>query len=287
MPIRPAIVLDMRGVSYKYFESDDGARICYDSQILNHDGYVFIFLHGLGGDLTAWDVERKQLKKLGYSSVAVDLRGHGLSSRSEDENFYDLENFCKDVIQLINYEKIKKPIIVGHCFGGMIALLIEFYFPSTANAIILIDTSSKPPYFVEPFIHHKLAYKILHLISEHAPKANIHGHIDFKQFIDSPDIDAKRILSDVLHTSIKTYLFIVEKLVDYDAERVLRQLRVPTLIIEGRNDSIIPPARAEHLKDKIKNSKISYILNANHILITNNPQAVVNEIIGFASQFFD
>lgn len=270
-----------KGSSYKYFEDRDGVKICYDAQILDADDYVLIMLHGLGGDLESWSKERELLSKLGVSTVAMDLRGHGYSSRSEDESFYDLNNYSNDVAKLIAIEKIKKPVFVGHCFGGMIALLTEATFPESAKAMILIDTGDKPPGMVGSLIHHGLARRLLHLISIHSPSGHIKGHIDSERFVNTADLDYKRIVSDIMHTSLKTYLFIVEKMIGYDVEKKLTRMVLPTLILEGVNDTVFPPIIAQHLKDKIRFSEIDFISNANHIILTNNPFEVTDEIYKF------
>lgn len=276
----------MKDSRYKYLSSFDGAKICYDSQILDNDDFVFVFLHGFGGDMTAWGPERKKLREMGFSSIACDMRGHGLSSRSDNGDFYEFINFCKDIVYLIKEEKIKRPVLVGHCFGGMISILTEYYFPGTAEAMILIDTSSKPPFFAKPFTHSKLAYKLLGLIARHAPNVRFSGHVDFSKFINTADFDTKRLLSDILHVSIRTYLLIIEKLVKYDSEAYLGQLNIPVQIIEGENDTIFPPATAELLNSRIRDSRISLIPNANHIIVTNNPREVVDEMVKFAKEVF-
>jgi 3-oxoadipate enol-lactonase len=224
------------------------------------------------------------LKKLGYSTVALDLRGHGLSSRSDHGEFYEFDNFCKDVVGLIELEKIKKPILVGHCFGGMIALLTEYQIAPLAKAMILIGTGSKPPSFTEHLVNHRLAFMMLQLFAKYAPTVRLPGHVDFSKFMNSSDFNARRILSNILHVSIKTYFLISEKMMKYNSDEFLSLINIPTQIIGGEDDSIFPPVTAEYLKSKITNSGLSFIPGANHTLVTNNPKELVSVMTRFVNE---
>ncbi len=263
----------------KYFISFDGAKIYYH-KILQDKNKWLIFLHGFGGDLTAWDKERVYFSQLGISSLAMDLRGHGLSQKSQTADFYKVENFSQDVAGLIKAEKIMHPVIVGHCFGGMVALYFQAKFPNNSKGLVLVDTSFKPPFFSYNPIE-RVFLKHLFGLLKYIPNLHLDNRRDFDQFIGTNDIDIKRILSDILHTSLQSYLTICESLVDLNAKQLLDQITVPTLVIEGETDSIFPPEIARYLNQRIKKSELDMIPNANHILVINNPRDVENAIEAF------
>lgn len=138
-------------MSGKFLTSFDKTKIYYEKSVKN-DSKWLIFLHGFGGDLGAWEKEREFFTNLGYSTLALDLRGHGLSSESEDLSFYKIENFAKDLNLLLQHEQIKKPVIVGHCLGGMVAIYFQALFPNQSKALVLVDTSYKPPFIGNNFV---------------------------------------------------------------------------------------------------------------------------------------
>ena len=74
----------------KYFKSFDGAKIFYS--LSKRSNSWLIFVHGMGGDETAWIKERAYFTKLDFSTLALDLRGHGLSARSQKPDFYQIAN---------------------------------------------------------------------------------------------------------------------------------------------------------------------------------------------------
>jgi pimeloyl-ACP methyl ester carboxylesterase len=265
----------------KDLESHDGTIIHYEMSMPDAKDRTIIFLHGLGGDLTAWEKERKYFNDLGINTLAMDLRGHGYSGRSNDRSFYSMINFAKDILALMREERLKDVTLVGHCFGGMISLILEGHYPKSSKNLVLVDTSFKPPYFAESFNNHPFMLWMLSLITQIVPDIGIPGHTDFKKFIGTKDFDIERIANDILHTSLKSYLLMLENLIEYNATTLLSKIMVPTLIVDGVNDSIFPPEVARHLRDRIKRSELDIIPMANHILVVNNPQDLSRDIAAF------
>lgn len=266
----------------KRIKSFDGTKIYYEiSHPTQKNDNAIIFLHGLGGDLTAWNDERDYFFSEGVSSIAIDLRGHGYSDRSESKDFYNFNNFANDVLAVMKDAGFKKYSIVGHCFGGMITLTLEGNNPKSAENLILVDTGFKPPLLVEPLRKNPILLWILEEIVKNIPNFNLKGHADFKKYINTEDIDFRRLASDILHVSLRSYLLISENLFGYDASTLLDKISVPTLVVEGKKDTIFPPTIAKKLQKRIKKAEIDFIDNANHILVISNPIDLAREFERF------
>lgn len=267
----------------KYFTSFDKAKIYYHKTVRDPDKWL-VFLHGFGGDLTAWEKERAYFTKQGISTIAMDLRGHGLSDRSDEKDFYKLENFARDLAILLQKESIKNPVIVGHCFGGMVAIYFQSQLPNYSKGLILVDTSFKPPFIGNNFVARVFLDKIINLLLKVVPDVKKESHADFDQFTGTNDINFKRILSDILHTSLKSYLMLADNLINLNAKDLLDKISVPTLVVEGTNDSIFPPDIARYLHSRIKTSQLDLIEGANHILVINNPRELEQSIKSFLTK---
>lgn len=122
---------------------------------------------------------------------------------------------------------------------------------------------------------------IINLLLKVVPDTKRKGHADFNKFIGTNDINFKRILSDISHTSLKSYLMLADNLINMDAKALLDRISVPTLVVEGKNDTIFPPEVAKYLHSRIKNSELDLIEEANHILVLNNPQDLEKSIHSF------
>jgi 3-oxoadipate enol-lactonase len=265
--------------SGNYFTGFDGAKIYFDSEHGTSDA-TMVFVHGFGGDLTAWRAERDYFHALGFSTIALDLRGHGLSDRRPDASFYRLENFSQDIDALIRSTGLHKVILIGHCFGGMVSMLYSSLHPDSVSSLILIDTGYKLPFIGS----HPLAREfVAYVLAQLSRVANYHvpGHVDFRRFIGTQDIDMKRLFSDIVHTSLKSYLLAFSTMTRYDLEDCLKKIQAPTLIISGTKDTFFPPAVAKKLSDRILNSELDLINGANHIIVFNNPEDVNTSIRTF------
>lgn len=264
----------------QYFTSFDGAKIYYEKHPHDTNKWL-IFLHGLGGDLNAWRKELLYFDNAGISTIAVDLRGHGFSARSTNKNFYQLENFAKDIATLLDKEAVKNSVIIGHCFGGMVSMYFQARFPRRSKGLVLVDTGYKAPFFSYSPVEKVLLKEVVELFLKFIPDLKIKGRRNFEAFVNTKDIDLKRIFSDILHTSLRSYLLISEKLMDMDIKQLLNKITVPSLIIEGSEDSIFPPDIAKYLHKRIKRSELNLIPNANHILVLNNPEDLEKSISSF------
>lgn len=258
--------------------SFDKTKINYN--ISRHSKEFLIFIHGAGGDLSAWDKERTYLHRKGISTVAIDLRGHGKSERPNNPEDYQLEKFARDINEVIKKEKIKKFIVVGHSFGGVITIKFHEIFPKKSKAYILIDTTYKSPKTIKKMFSQG---RVINLINKALSKTSSKkgSHADFDKFVGTQDYSPRRILSDITHTSFKSWFFTYENLSDFNLTKSLTNLRQPTLIIEGEEDSIFKIPVAKKLHKLIKHSRLDIIPKANHIIVINNPDTIKKEISEF------
>ncbi len=266
----------------KTITSFDGVAINYDIEKIS-DNFL-ILLHGAGGDLTAWQNARQVLHEKGLSTLAIDLRGHGLSGRPNSSSDYDLEKFAKDIFQVIKIEKIQKPIIVGHCLGGVVAITFHKLYPNIPKGYILISTTHKAPMYLK--ILEKISaiiWPAKQLLTRGDSGQKRFFHRNFDKFIGTSDLDLRRIISDIRHTSLKSWLLTYESLARFDGTHALESMQQPVLIIEGQEDSIFNVFVAQKINELVKKSKLNIIPNANHIIVINNPKTLGHEILQFAA----
>lgn len=260
-------------------------EISLDTKIYyrHHQGslaHPLIFIHGLGGNLTAWTKSRNFFQRLGFTTYALDLRGHGLSSKKDGLDYYALNHFAADIHSFITKLKIKDPVIIGHSFGGIVSILHAALYPNDLSALILIDANSKPPFFAKK-THSYAFFTHLHsLLSPFLPVIH-RRRLNYQQFTRTADWDLHRIALDIIHTTFQSYLNICEQLTSYNATRLLDKITVPTLVITGTDDSIFPPSTAYKLAARIKAATLDVIPHANHILVLNNPDSLNHSLLNF------
>jgi pimeloyl-ACP methyl ester carboxylesterase len=266
-------------IKNNYFTSFDGTKIFYNIAGTDKGKGTIIFLHGLGGNLRVWDTQLSYFQKKGYQTIAFDLRRHGLSDRPKNTKDYTIEKFAKDIITFFKIYPQKKVIIIGHCLGGIVALKIVKYIKIKPKAIILISTAT------DPLRSHRFLYKyfkFLRLAASIPIKFPLRirqiKQISFEKFSGTNDFDPQRIISDIFHTTLSSYLATSSYATTINNTESLKYITCPTLIIHGAKDHIFPISAAHRLHDDIKYSKLIILPTANHIIPINNPKELTCNI---------
>lgn len=268
----------------KTFPSFDKTKIYYEIQGSTKNKKIMLFLHGLGGNVTAWDPQRQYFARLGYTTIAMDLRGHGLSGRPRKKTAYTIENIAKDVLALIDLYQLKNIVLVGQCTGGMAAILLAGKFQVHLKTLILIGTGYKLPFYLSVMERSKAISFLYYALSKVPLRLGKPGQPFLAQFKGTETIDLRRFASDVFNTTARSYVGICSNLFSFNALKYLKKISCPTLIIHGTDDIIFPMESAKKLHRYIKNSQLVFIPEANHILVLNNPEEINMHIHAFLQE---
>lgn len=191
-----------------------------------------MFLHGWGGSASAFLFVAKRL--VGYKSIVVDFSGFGESE--EPTHPYTIRDYADEIIALLEESGESRVSVVGHSFGGRVAMEIAVLRPDLVRSLILVDSAGlkprrKPSYYVRIYLH-----KILVRLGGKGLK----GSKDY------------RVLSPVMKETFKN-------VVSYDQSGILCKIKCPTAIFWGNKDNQTPPYMAKKLKRGIKGSEIFWL----------------------------
>jgi pimeloyl-ACP methyl ester carboxylesterase len=140
------------------FEHSSKAKLYYN--IIGTGKISILFLHGFCASCHTWDYILHHFDKKKYTLVFVDLLGHGHSSIDESTD-YSLNSQPEGIYDFMNFLQIKDFIIIGHSYGGSIALLLSLLYLKelSIKKLILIDAGAyadEIPFFIRhlhnPFI---------------------------------------------------------------------------------------------------------------------------------------
>lgn len=253
-----------------YIESFDGTKIYY--RIKKESDPFLIFVHGWANNWTTWQKEIEFFQNKGASTLTLDLRGHGQSDKPENKEQYNLDCFAKDIHEIVKKEQINNFVLIGHSMGGMVCL--DYYKLAQKNfkmpsALILCDTTSKIELKderikkISPFIRYLLDFIISHetIKEQHFQYLE---NIDLNEYKDSSDFSI--FYQGLYNTPLKSVFSCMEAMMNFNTESVLKDINIPTLIIEGSEDRITPESSARKMLNKIKNSEINIIPKARHFV---------------------
>lgn len=220
----------------------------YVHYIKEGSGKDIILLHGWGTSSQTF-VDTINLLKEKYTVYAIDLPGFGKSL--EPDYPYNLDNYVELLKMFIEDKNIESPIIIGHSFGGRVAIK---YASSNKNIskMVLIDSAGLKPknrYITKlKILRYKIKKKWYRLTKNVTRYNNLivnSGSSDYK--------NASPIMKQVLSNVTKEYL-----------DSCLKRISVETLIIWGTKDTVTPYKDALKLKKKIKNAGLVSLEGVGH-----------------------
>ncbi|RJQ15710.1 alpha/beta hydrolase [Candidatus Woesearchaeota archaeon] len=242
--------------------SFDNAVIYYD--YVRKEEPVLIFLHGLIHNHTIWKKEVDFFSEKEFSTLSVDLRGHGKSEVPLSLSAFKIENFANDVHEIIKKENIKHFILIGHSLGGMVILKFLELYPHEADKAVLIDSGYENPWkSIEKYHLTPLLDQFLSRLFENKKLQKKYFHdVDFSKFDNKYDV--YYWLQGLKGTSLQTVVACFKGIIDLDEKHILPNIAIPVLLIHGDKDNKIPLREAISMKQHIKNSKLVILRNASH-----------------------
>ena len=243
----------------------------------NPQGPSVVFVHAFPMSEKMWDDQVSALKK-DYRILTFDVRGFG---RSELRHPYTLEFVVDDLISMIDHLKIEKTVLCGLSMGGYVALRAVQRNPNRFHALVLADTTSEPDSDSAKLGRYKAIQTIEEkglatFVDEFIAKS-LAPHADQKK---SPAFArAHEIAMANNPAALEAGLLALISRTDTSAD--LGKIKIPTLILHGDQDSVIPLSAATALNQKIPGSKIFVITQAGHLSNLDNPQEFNAKLIEF------
>jgi pimeloyl-ACP methyl ester carboxylesterase len=244
---------------------------------------TLVFVHGLSGSSSAWLEYENQFKKE-YNIISLDLRGHGKSSRLNGRKHYEIENFAEDINELVESLDAKNFILICHSFGTLVALEFLARYPNKAASVIFLS----PNFSVGKTKSERVIRSLINLLERASvffPLLRKNGrHIDYSKYKNTGDWNLRRMFIDIRNTGLKTFLSCARNSYKFDREEFLNQIKIPSLLIHGKNDTIFSALNSKIMAEKIENAELILLDSANHIIVFNNFVEVSCAIKNFAEK---
>lgn len=237
-----------------------------------------IFIHGFPFNRSMWNMQLKALKDT-CRVIAYDIRGHGNSEPGNER--FSIELFVKDLLALMDALKIKKAVLCGLSMGGYIALNAIENYPERFAALILCDTTciADTPEVKEKRMSaiESIRKKGVEKYAEESIK-NYFAPESFTTMYNEIDAIREMIVKTSEQTLSKTLLALS---VRKETCSKLSEIKVPVLIMVGKEDKITPPAAAQFMHEKIKGSSLHILEHAGHLSNIENPGEFNSRLMTF------
>ncbi len=229
---------------------------------------VIIFIHGFPFNKSMWNLQVEALKEE-YRVIRYDIRGHGRSDSGNE--VFTIELFVNDLISFMDTLNIDNAILCGLSMGGYIALNAMEKYHERFDALILSDTQC----IADTQEAKEKRFKAIESIREKGVEKYADDSIK-NLFADESFNTRKKEIIDVRDMIVNTseqslFNTLLALSVRKDTCNILPEIKIPVLIIVGKEDKITPPSAAMMLNEKIKDSILKILENAGHLSNLENP----------------
>jgi pimeloyl-ACP methyl ester carboxylesterase len=239
------------------------------------DGPAILFVHGFPLDRTMW---RHVIATLsGWQRIAPDLRGMGLSETPE--NGYSMADYADDLATLLSALRLEKAVVCGLSMGGYIAFEMFRRYRDRVAGLILINTRAEPD--------NETAMKgrdnMISLVERDGASAL--ADLMMPKLLGPSSMAAMPRVVDHVRTMIcgtptKGLVGALKAMREReDSTSLLPTIDVPTLVVGGRDDQLMPVSTARQLASGIHGAQFTLIPEAGHVIPLEQPIAL-SRVVG-------
>ncbi|MFH1714554.1 MAG: alpha/beta hydrolase [Candidatus Nealsonbacteria bacterium] len=241
-------------------------------------GPAILVLHGWGGSSDSWIEVKKGLTRKGYLVLIPDFPGFGKSQPPQTPwSVSDYMRFLSSFLEKIEKteEEFRKPFfLLGHSFGGRIAIKFCLSYPKEIKKLILCDSAGiKEKYGIKNFTIFWLA-KIGNAILAPRIFNKLKDIIRSCFYIFIRNKDYARAVGVMKET--------IKKVLEEDLLPELPKIQKETLLIWGEKDRLVPLRYACVFREKIRNSSLKVLPGIGHSPHLESPR----ELSGIIADFF-
>lgn len=244
---------------------------------INNSEKWITFVHGAGGSSTIWHNQVRFFKNY-FNVLLVDLRGHGKSKASPEGTEYTFENVVYDLVEVLDYNQIKKSHFVGISLGSILIQKMLFSHEDRVEkiglggAILNLNIQSKILMFfgrltqgILPFIwiYTFFAYVVMPYRNHRKSRA-----IFIKE--------AKKIS----HNEFKRWYKLTNKILPLLTKIRSYKVKTPTLYIMGKQDYMFLPFVKKIVKHH-KTSKLITLSDSGHVVNIDQPDIFNHKLLSF------
>lgn len=230
----------------------NGLKINYEEK---GEGDLIVLLHGWGSNITLFANLIDLLSKK-YKVVAMDMPGFGKSEEPKEP--WDVSAYVQFVIDFLKDYDTKEVMLLGHSFGGRVIIKMHSLpeLPFKVTKVILVDSAGIMPPKSNKKSFRTYYYKV--------GKAILSTGIVQKLAPDALENFRKKMGSADYAAASPMMRQVMVKVVNEDLEPYLPNIKCPTLLVWGVNDTATPLSDGEKMEKLIPDAGLVKLENAGH-----------------------
>lgn len=256
-------------------------------------GPAVLLLHGIGDNSLAWEPLFNELSEE-FTVIAPDFLGHGFSDRPRAD--YSVSAFANGMRDLLTFLDIERVTVVGHSLGGGVAGQFAYQYPELVERLVFVATGGVTKdvnpllrAMSLPFSEYVLgAVSIPGVFSSFSAIARTLKNLPTARFTDNNEI--VRVLERMPEKgSAEVFARTLRSVVDWRGQvvtmldRCYLSASIPTLIVWGSDDQVIPVAHAQMLHSAMPGSQMVVFDGAGHFPFRDDPERFLKLFLTFMS----
>ncbi len=248
------------GVTLPYLEQGDPA------------GPTLVLLH-------AWTESKHAFSRLmpllpaGIRLLAMDQRGH--RDADKPATGYALANYSEDVLAFLDALGVEAAVLLGSSSGGYVAQQVAVDYPERVRALVLVgapvDLRGRAPFFDE-----------VDALTNPISRDWVRASLDWFEFaVPVPPAYLEDRVEDAIRTPAHAWKLALHGLADAEPPTQGRAISVPTLIIHGGRDELLPEDTGRRLADAIPGSRLLVYPDAAHLVLWEHPERLARDVTEF------
>lgn len=285
---RAAMIDKYANAQSKFIDDGHGGVIHYRDEG-NNEGPAILLIHGSNSHLQTWEGVVAKLKNK-YRLISYDQPGHGLSGRAGNDDYRG--DAMADVgVKILDVLGVDKAMWVGNSMGGWVSWRAALKYPERVSSLVLMNASGAQD---GEKIEHYLGAKLMQtsigqaILPYVAPRFIVKQSL--LQSVHNPEVMHDELITrywELVRFPTNRQATIERSRSDREPKKwnEIDSINIPTLILWGEEDRVIPVSHAKLFKNEIKNSKMILYPSIGHLPMEENTDQVAADIDQFiASQ---
>jgi 3-oxoadipate enol-lactonase len=226
-----------------------------------------LLLHGLGATSGSWQEVMRWLGESGFRVLAPDMPGFGDSSYPGHTSIAEM---ARDTAELLERLEAGPAHVVGISLGGTVAQQLALDHPRRVRSLVLINTFAR----LCPEGLRAWVYFMLRLFLVHTLGLGVQARLVGRYMFPRPEQAELRrqLYEQVIRANPRAYRATMRALWRFDVEERLSEIKTPTLIVTGAQDTTVSPKNQQILVAQIAGARHVAVANANHAVPADQPE---------------
>lgn len=278
----------------------DGSPLFYESWGERGRATPVLLCDGIGCDGYVWRHLRHDLGD--RYCVHSHYRGHGRTPRPRDAARVGIEDLADDVACVLDDALVERAVLIGHSMGVQVALeTYRRHVERVAGLVLMCGASSHPLRTfrgsalledwlptIQKWIHRvpNVINRVTRVVLPTRFAYEVASRFEIRRDLVAPG-DFMPYLEGMARIDARLFVAMLAAAGRHDADDLLPDVRVPTLVVAGERDSFTPPERSRAIATAVLGAELLEIPGASHTAPIEHPQLVGSTVRDFLARRID